>query len=70
MLYEFVIVDGAGCSRTVRYAFVWSEKYESLKLLFQRILELFGLVTNTRIKTVVMDKLRAQIRAAKEAFQC
>lgn len=70
MLYQFVIQDSSGLSRTIAYGYVASEKYTVL----QRMFEAFSLIHKetpvTMIQSILMDKMQAQIRAAEDVFGC
>ncbi|KAA3673940.1 ATP-dependent RNA helicase DHX37/DHR1 [Paragonimus westermani] len=61
-LYQFLATDGMGHGRRVMYAYVRSEKYASLRHLFQTFREVMG--EHIRVRTFVMDKMAAQMRAA------
>lgn len=50
------------------YAYVLSEKYASLRRLFQMFKNLMG--ERGQVRTFIMDKLAAQIRAVNVVFGC
>lgn len=57
-----------GIGRTVMYGFVANETFESLKRLFIMFSDMMG--AQGLVKTMVMDKMQAQMRAAKLVFNC
>lgn len=57
-----------GFGRPVMYAFVLSETLASLCLLFEVFKRMMG--QEYRVRTFVMDKMAAQIRAAELVFGC
>ena len=67
-LYTFLVTDGNGIGRPVFYGFVISEKFTSLRRLFQMFKDLMG--DPCDVRTFVMDRMPAQIRAARVVFAC
>ena len=57
-----------GFGRPVMYAFVISEKYASLRVMFQLFRDMMGM--QYPISTMVMDKFAPQMRAAPVVFGC
>ncbi|KAF7234118.1 hypothetical protein EG68_12435 [Paragonimus skrjabini miyazakii] len=57
-----------GHGRPVMYGYVRSEKYASLRKLFEIFRDLMG--EHITVKTFVMDKMAAQMRAARVVFGC
>ena len=56
--------------RTVMFAFVRSESYESMVTLLNMFHELMGTVACSRLCTLMMDKMQAQMKAVKHVFHC
>ncbi|GAA56447.1 hypothetical protein CLF_110911 [Clonorchis sinensis] len=67
-LYAFLITDGSGTGRPVTYAFVESEQFAPMRRLFGLFKEMMG--EQYPVRTFVMDKLAAQMRAARVVFGC
>ncbi|GAA48548.1 hypothetical protein CLF_101738 [Clonorchis sinensis] len=67
-LYTFLITDGMGIGRPVMYAFVESEQFAPMRRLFGLFKEMMG--EQYPNGTFVMDKLAAQMRAARIVFGC
>ncbi|TGZ69987.1 hypothetical protein CRM22_003423 [Opisthorchis felineus] len=67
-LYTFLITDGMGTGRPVMYAFVESEQFAPMRKLFDLFKEMMG--EQYAVRTFVMDKLAAQMRAARVVFGC
>lgn len=63
-----MVTDGMGRERPVMYGFVRYETYHSLRLLFEIFQQIMG--NQHPVKTFVMDKMAAQIRAAISTFGC
>ncbi|GAA47147.1 hypothetical protein CLF_100009 [Clonorchis sinensis] len=61
-LYTFLITDGMGTGPPVMYAFVESEQFAPMRRLFGLFKEVMG--EQHPVRTFVMDKLAAQMRAA------
>ncbi|GAA49484.1 hypothetical protein CLF_103123 [Clonorchis sinensis] len=67
-LYTFLITDGIGTGRPVMYVFVESERFASMRRPFGLFKEMMG--EQYPVRTFVMDKLAAQMRAARVVFGC
>ncbi|CAI2738914.1 unnamed protein product, partial [Dicrocoelium dendriticum] len=67
-LYQFLITDGMGYGRPIFYAFLRREDYASLLTLFEAFRDIMG--HDIPVRTIMMDKMAAQIRAARAVFQC
>ncbi|GAA51363.1 hypothetical protein CLF_105992 [Clonorchis sinensis] len=69
-LYTFLITDGMGIGRPVMYAcmYVESEQFAPMRRLFGLFKETVG--EQYPVRTFVMDKLAAQMRAARVMFGC
>ncbi|GAA54049.1 hypothetical protein CLF_111999, partial [Clonorchis sinensis] len=67
-LYAFLITDGVGTGRPVMYAFVESEQFALMRRLFGLFKEMMA--EQYPVRTFVMDKLAAQMRAARVVFGC
>ncbi|GAA50031.1 hypothetical protein CLF_103947, partial [Clonorchis sinensis] len=67
-LYTFLITDGMSIKRPVLYAFVESEQFAPMRKLFDLFKEMMG--EHYPVKTSVMDKLAARMRAASVVFGC
>ncbi|GAA55403.1 hypothetical protein CLF_107837 [Clonorchis sinensis] len=67
-LYTFLITDGMGTGRPVMYSFVESEQFAPKRRLFGLFEEMMG--EQHPVRTFVMDKLAAQMRAASVVFGC
>ena len=67
-LYQFLVTDGMGFGRPMMYAFVISEKYTSLRIMFQLFRDIMGI--QYPVSTMVMDKFALQMRAARVVFGC
>ena len=62
-LCQFLVTDGMGFGRPVMYAFVISEKYASLRVMFPLFRDMMGI--QYPVSTMVMDKLAPHMRAAR-----
>ncbi|GAA55109.1 hypothetical protein CLF_106861, partial [Clonorchis sinensis] len=60
--------DGMGIGRPVMYAFVESEQFAPMRKLFGLFKEMMG--EQYPVRTFVMDRLAAQMRAARVVFGC
>ncbi|GAA47765.1 hypothetical protein CLF_100776 [Clonorchis sinensis] len=67
-LCTFLITDGMGIGRPVRYAFVESEQLAPVGKLFGLFKEMMG--EHHPVRIFGMDKLAAQMRAARVVFGC
>lgn len=67
-LYQFLVTDGMGRGRPVMFAFVQHETNAALSTLFEIFKRMMG--GCEQIRTMVMDKMAAQIRAARVTFNC
>ncbi|GAA51024.1 hypothetical protein CLF_105452 [Clonorchis sinensis] len=67
-LYTFLITDGMSIGRPVMYAFVESEQFALMRRLFGLLKEMMG--EQCPLGTFVMDKLAAQMWAARIVFGC
>ncbi|GAA56246.1 hypothetical protein CLF_110364, partial [Clonorchis sinensis] len=67
-LYTFLITDGMGIGRPVMYAFVEIEQFAPMRKLFGLFKEMMG--EDHPVRTFIMDKLVAQMRAARVVFGC
>ncbi|GAA53929.1 hypothetical protein CLF_111643 [Clonorchis sinensis] len=67
-LFAFLITDGMGIGRLIMYAFVESEQFAPMPKLFDLFKEMMG--NEYPVKTLVMDKLAAQLPAARVVFGC
>lgn len=65
-LYQFLITDGLGYGRPVFYGLLRDEKFSSLKKLFSIFREVMG--EEYKIRTFVMDRMLAQMSAAKYVY--
>lgn len=66
-LYTFLVTDGMGVGRPVMHGFVLSEKFPSLRQLFLMFQRMMGELIPVR--TFVMDKNAAQMRAARVTYR-
>ncbi|KAG5448017.1 hypothetical protein CSKR_106612 [Clonorchis sinensis] len=67
-LYTILLTDGMSIGRPVMYAFVKSEQFAPMRKLFILFKEMMG--EHYPVRTFVMDKLAAPMRAAKVVFGC
>ena len=67
-LYQFSVTDGMRFGRPVMYAFVISEKYASLQVMFQLLRDMMGI--QYPVSTMAMNKFAPQMRAARVVFGC
>ncbi|GAA57419.1 hypothetical protein CLF_112695, partial [Clonorchis sinensis] len=67
-LYTFLIMDGTGIGSPVMHAFVEGEQLAPMRRLFGLFKEMMG--EQYPVRTFVVDKLAAQMRAARVVFGC
>ncbi|CAH8511446.1 unnamed protein product [Dicrocoelium dendriticum] len=65
-LHQFLITDGMGYGRLIFYAFLRRKGYASLITLFEAFLD--NMHHDVLVSTIMMDKMAAQIRAARAVF--
>ncbi|GAA51446.1 hypothetical protein CLF_106150 [Clonorchis sinensis] len=67
-LYSFLIMDVVGIRHPVMYAFMGSEQFAPMRKLLGLFKEMTG--EHYPVRTFVMDKLAAQMRAATVVLRC